>query len=127
MREITKWKKFLKMLSIEHMINWIKLFLYENKIIEFGNNAFSQLEALQSLQLDSNEINHINENSSDNYLDLFLNNCLLNSSSFEKKAFNNLKRPTILRLNFGSNSNNITFLDQHTFEEFLNNNDRKGI
>ncbi len=85
------------------------------------------MEALQSLQLDSNEINHINENSSDNYLDLFLNNCLLNSSSFEKKAFNNLKRPTILRLNFGRNSNNITFLDQHTFEEFLNNNDRKGI
>ncbi len=81
--------------------NLTQIILYGNKITKVGNNAFSQLKSLQSLQLDSNEINHINENafnflnSSDNYLDLFLNNCLLDNSSFEKKAFNNLKRPTI--------------------------------
>jgi hypothetical protein len=92
--------------------NLTQIILYGNKITKVGNNAFSQ--CIQFF------------NSSENYLDLFLNNCLLNSSSFEKKAFSNLKRPTILRFNFGGSSNK-TFLDQHIFEEFLNNNDRNGI
>jgi hypothetical protein len=110
-----------------------EILLFNNKIREVGNNAFNQLNSLQILQLDSNPIDHIFENafnflnSSESHLELYLDQCSLNGSSFEKQAFSHLNRPTVLYFNYNLISNNIKFLDQHIFEEFFNNNNNNGI
>jgi len=110
-----------------------QMILFNNKITKVGNNAFNQLNSLQILQLDSNPINNVTENafnflnSSETHLELYLDYCSLNGSSFEKRAFSHLNRPTILYFNYGLISNNIKYLDQNIFEEFFNNNDKNGI
>jgi Leucine-rich repeat (LRR) protein len=107
--------------------------LNDNKITKIGNNAFEYLDSLTQLELDGNKLNHISENafnfskSSDKLLQLFLDRNSLNSSSFEKGAFDKFNRPTYIIFSFGHNLNNITYLDQHIFEEFMNNNNHSKI
>jgi hypothetical protein len=102
-----------------------------NRITKVGSNAFSQLKSLEFLQLGSNPISHITENAfnflntSEIRLNLDVHASFLNSSSFDEGAFSHLNRPTILY--FGESGPNITYLDQHIFEQFLNNNDKNGI
>ncbi len=106
-----------------------------NKIKKFGNNAFKNLHFLNGLDLDHNSVNHIPKDAfsfnttSKDIFDLYLQNLTLNSNSFEKGAFSNLNRPTFLHFNYGYQykSNNITYLDQHIFEEFLNKNNYSKI
>jgi Leucine-rich repeat (LRR) protein len=107
--------------------------LNDNKITKIGNNAFNHLNSLTQLELDGNKLDHISENtfnfskSSDKLLQLFLDRNSLNSSSFEKGAFDKFNRPTYIIFSFGHNLNNITYLDQHIFEEFMNNNNHSMI
>jgi hypothetical protein len=109
--------------------------LEHNQIKKFGNNAFENLHFLNGLDLDHNNVNHISKDAfsfnttSKDTFDLYLQNLTLNSSSFEKGAFSNLNRPTILHFNYGYQykSNNITYLDQNIFEEFLNYNNFNRI
>ncbi len=105
----------------------------DNKITKIGNNAFEYLDSLTQLELDGNKLDHISEDafnfskSSDKLFQLFLDKNPLNSSSFERGAFNKLNRPTYIIFSFGFNFNNITYLDQHIFEEFMNNNQQNAI
>ncbi len=106
----------------------------DNKITKIGNNAFNHLDSLTQLLLDGNKLDHISENafnfskSSDKLFGLFLDKNPLNSSSFERGAFSKLNRPTYIIFSFGPfNFNNITYLDQHIFEEFMNNNQQNAI
>ncbi len=107
--------------------------LYDNKITKIGNNAFKELNSLSYLDLKENKLDHISENafsfskSNDELFRLFLYKNSLNSSSFEKGSFNNLNRPTILILSDWEKLNNITYLDQQIFEEFLNKNKQNRI
>jgi hypothetical protein len=107
--------------------------LYDNKITKIGNNAFKELNSLSYLDLKENRLDHISENafsfskSNDELFRLFLHKNSLNSTSFEKGSFNNLNRPTILFLSDWDKLNNITYLDQHIFEEFINKNKQNKI
>jgi len=98
-----------------HQKNLKYVALGHNKISKIGTNAFQYLSSLSQLLLHSNPLNHISESAfnilrpSENELKLLLDNCLLNSSSFEIEAFSHLNRPTVLYLNL----NEITYLDQH--------------
>jgi hypothetical protein len=115
--------------------NFYDLALYNNKIKRIGNNALINLHNLNNLQINDNKVDHISENglffnnTDEDEFELFLFDLLLNSSSFESGAFDNLHRPTIIRFNYGANdkSNNITYLDQHIFENFLNKDSRNEI
>ena len=101
--------------------NFTTLYLGFNKITKIGNNAFQYLVSLSTIVLYNNPINHVSENAfnmlrkSETLLDINLNNCPLNSSSFEIGSFSNLKRPTKIQFT----SNNVTHLDQHVFEPFF--------
>jgi Leucine-rich repeat (LRR) protein len=115
--------------------NLTKLYLFGNKIKRIGNNAFEYLTSLKRLELYSNDINHISDKAfnflrtSEKHLSIGLNDCLLNSSSFQVGAFDHLKRPTIIYFDYSGDIkvNKITFLDQHVFQSFLNNNDKNEI
>jgi hypothetical protein len=115
--------------------NFYDLALYDNKINKIGNNAFTNLQYLSNLQIDANKVNHISKNAfffnntDQGFFLLFLFEQLLNSSSFESGAFDNLHRPTIIYFNYGydDKSNNITYLDQNIFETFLNKDSKNGI
>lgn len=105
-----------------------------NFIAKLGNNAFKNLPWLSDLQLENNEFDHISENAfnigkpDSGIFHLSLHDCKLNSSSFEKGAFNNFNRSTFLHFDImGGKSNNITYLDRHIFEEFLKKDKRNQI
>jgi Leucine-rich repeat (LRR) protein len=111
-----------------------QIFLMNNKISKIGNNAFGNLTYLNEIDLENNKLDHIPEkafnfsdSSANSTLLLYLIKCSLNDSSFEKGAFNNFDRPTMLYLNYFDQSNNITFLDQHIFEPFFSANNNNGI
>jgi hypothetical protein len=115
--------------------NFYDLALYNNRIKKIGYKAFTNLHNLDNLQINTNKLNHIPKNAlfftnTDlDFFELFLFEELLNSSSFESGAFDNLHRPTMIHFNYGANdkSNNITYLDQHVFETFLNKDSKNGI
>ncbi len=111
-----------------------KIFLMGNKISKIGKNAFGNLTNLQELDFEYNKLDHIPENafnfydsSANSTLNLYLIRCSLNGSSFEKGAFNNINRPTVLHFNYYDQSNNITFLDQNIFEPFFSANNMNAI
>jgi hypothetical protein len=58
---------------------------------------------------------------------LFLYRNSSNSFSFVKRSFNNFHRLTQLIFTYGFKSNNIIYLDQCLFEEFLNKNKKNRI
>ncbi len=107
--------------------------LYQNKITKIGNNAFKHFNYLLSLGLEQNKLDHISENAfsfetfNDNIFGLFLYNNSINSSSFESGAFDNLNRPTAIHFNFDDKSNDITYLDERIFQQFMNKNDKNKI
>jgi hypothetical protein len=109
--------------------------LDNNRIKKIGDNAFKNLQNLTNLVLNDNKLDHISKNefnfntTSNKTVDIFLYNLSLNSSSFESKAFSSFNKPTFLHFNysFRHKSNNITYLDQHIFEEFLNLNSMNQI
>ncbi len=111
-----------------------RIFLMGNKISKIGNNAFANLNYLEEVDFEYNKLDHISEkafnfidSSANSTLNLYLIRCSLNGSSFEKGAFNNFNRPTVLHFNYFDQSNNITFLDQRIFEPFFSANNKNGI
>jgi hypothetical protein len=88
---------------------------------------------LEVLNLHNNTIDHISEKSfnfgesSEKITRIFLNDCLLNSSSFEIGAFDNLNRPTVLSFNLYDQINYVTYFDQRIFESFLDKNKNNQI
>jgi hypothetical protein len=113
--------------------NFLNLNLFANKISKIGNSAFNHLDPLTQLDLEVKKLNQISENAfnfskfNDKPFLLFLYRNSSNSSSFEKRSFNSFHRLTQFIFTYDFKSNNITYLDQHIFEEFLNKNKENGI
>jgi Leucine-rich repeat (LRR) protein len=113
--------------------NLSEINLFSNKIRKIGKNAFQDLISLEVLDLHNNTIDHISEKSfnfresSEKITRMFLNGCLLNSSSFEIGSFDSLNRPTELSLNLFDQINYVTYFDQRIFESFLEKNKNNQI
>ncbi len=111
--------------------NSTSLYFNGKKITKIGNNAFNHLTYLSCLEFSRNNLIHIPKNVfnfekfNNNLFELYFLDNYPNSSSFEIGSFDNLNRPTIIYLSNGVKYNNITFLDQHIFEEFLIKNKNK--
>jgi hypothetical protein len=120
-------------LSKDQQKNLSEIYLFSNKIRKVGDNAFQDLISLKELDLHNNTIDHISgksfnfRESSEKITRIFLNGCLLNSSSFEIGAFDNLNRPTELGFNLYDQINYVTYFDERIFEPFLDKNKNNQI
>ncbi len=94
-------------------------------IVEIGDNSFSSLNNLSHLSFDYTNIQTIPKTAfsfdkdSNISMDLFFQETKLNSTSFAIGSLDNLKRPTNIYLGFNPN---LTYLDQHVFQPFLESN-----
>ncbi len=111
---------FRSLIGLQKNLNFINF----SSLEKIGKNAFHYLPNLTDFLFDLNRLDFIPENAfnllkeSDIPLNLDLGHNQLNSSSFHVSAFDNIKRPVKLILNY----NKITYLDKHIFEPLLNQN-----
>jgi hypothetical protein len=117
--------------SINGSLNNLKTIDFSHSpILEIGDNPFSTLKNLKVLTFYFTNISSIpktafhfeNDSNESFYLDLRQNN--LNGTSFAVGSLDHLKRPTDIYLGYNQN---LTFLDQHIFQPFLESNDKNKI
>lgn len=110
--------------------NWLGMsFGYNPKLEKIGENAFQRLEFMQFLDFYNNKISYVSKNafSFQNNLNKTLRIALfgnkLNATSFQLGAFDSIKRPVDLELQF----NNISYLDKRVFLSFITQNSGNTI